>query len=274
MARDGQFRKPRIGVTGSQKGSAFSWCFIWINVLLAGGRAKFLKPSSFVSPEGFDGFVIAGGADVDPALYGETLKAKVRKERRLLQREPVQALAAIFLYWIEVLMSRWRHIGLDPARDEMEFQCLDFAVKNNLPVLGICRGCQLINVYFQGSLFQSIRDFYVETPQIRSYFPRKVIHVEPHTTLGKLLGKREAQVNSLHNQSIRELGKGIKASALETNGIIQAIEHSEHEFLIGVQWHPEFLVMHPQQRKIFAELAASARRRISGLSSSKILRSG
>ncbi|MBC8107379.1 MAG: gamma-glutamyl-gamma-aminobutyrate hydrolase family protein [Anaerolineae bacterium] len=151
--------------------------------------------------------------------------------------------------------------GADAARDELEMRLLDLAVQRRLPILGICRGEQLINVHFGGSLHQDLKSFYVEDPEVRTILPRKRIRVEPNTRLARVIGTQPRTVNALHQQAIATLGRGLIAAARDRNGIIQAIEHESLPFVIGVQWHPEYLPQHKRQRAIFEALVDHARRR-------------
>ena len=138
---------------------------------------------------------------------------------------------------------------------------LDDAVRRGLPVLGICRGQQLLNVYFGGSLHQDLATFYVEDPATRTILPRKRVTLEPGSRLAELLGPDE-RVNALHRQGMNTLGERLRVAARDRNGIVQAIEHESLPFVVGVQWHPEYLPQVPSQRAIFSALVRQARTRI------------
>jgi putative glutamine amidotransferase len=140
----------------------------------------------------------------------------------------------------------------------MEWDLLDTAVKRKIPVLGICRGEQLINVYFGGTLHQSIAGFYLEKPNLRTVRAKKWVKITPGTLLERVLRSDCLRVNSLHKQSIHRLGEGLQIAAQENNGVVQAIEHIDFDFLLGVQWHPEFLPLHRQQRRLFHKFVDAA----------------
>jgi putative glutamine amidotransferase len=140
------------------------------------------------------------------------------------------------------------------ARDELEFNLLNQAVEKGIPVLGICRGAQLINIYFKGSLYEDINKFYFEEPNRHSIFPVKTIFLKEGSKLKEILKLDELKVNALHNQAVKEKGEDIVISAKEPNEIVQGIEHQKQDFIIGVQWHPEYLVNQSRHRRLFKTL--------------------
>ncbi|MEK7356830.1 MAG: gamma-glutamyl-gamma-aminobutyrate hydrolase family protein, partial [Bdellovibrionota bacterium] len=144
------------------------------------------------------------------------------------------------------------------GRDDLEVPLTRSALANGLPILGICRGMQLINVCLGGTLYQEIAEFYEEQPQLTTLLPRKKIEIEPGSRLHEVFGRTMTRVNSLHFQSVKDLGRDLHVSALEPTGVVQAIEHREACFLIGVQWHPEYLALEPRQQRLFRALVAAA----------------
>jgi putative glutamine amidotransferase len=172
-----------------------------------------------------DGVFLAGGVDVEPSAYGE-------------QR------------------GDWCGPS-DAARDAVERILLNWAVAEKKPVLGVCRGVQMINVAFGGSLFQDIAN---EQPQTvkHDYFPQQgfndramlvhAVRTEPGSKLHDLLGD-SITVNSLHHQGIKRLGDGLVATASAPDGVIEGVEGANGQFLVGVQWHPEELVDSDDRRK-------------------------
>ncbi|MGF1671802.1 MAG: gamma-glutamyl-gamma-aminobutyrate hydrolase family protein [Balneolaceae bacterium] len=245
--------KPEIGVTGPDRGGLGAWIFTALSIRLAGGKPKRITPSKKLTINEIDGLILGGGADVSPDRYGEDqIKKEDFKKGGRSFLEWVLTILLFPVYIISRYILSTKTSPVDPERDELEFELLDGAVKQNKPVLGICRGMQLINIYFKGSLHQDIRNFYSETPQVASVFPKKKIAVKSGSQLEKILGTIHCHVNALHNQAIKVAGQGIRPVAREIHtDIIQAIEHDSLPNLIGVQWHPEYLIQIKQQRSIF-----------------------
>lgn len=157
-----------------------------------------------------DGVLLSGGADIDPRRY------------RSLPG-PGQG-------------------GYEPARDGFEDAILGAAVKRGIPVLGICRGLQVINVHFGGTLIADLPPDVGEGHSSYAY-PRNIrthgVNINPDTVLSGLYGER-AVVNSFHHQAVDRLGDGLISTATAPDGIVEALEHEVHDIL-GVQWHPEML---------------------------------
>jgi putative glutamine amidotransferase len=155
-----------------------------------------------------DGLVLSGGIDLNPKLYGE--------ERRPEADEP------------------------NDARDALEMDLLRLAMEQNMAVLAICRGMQLVNVALGGSLHQHIPS--IATHQrydLAKQIPVHSVSVETGTLLAQILGNGEVAVNSRHHQAVAKLGAGLRVSARAEDGLIEGVEHIHHRFLVGVQWHPE-----------------------------------
>jgi len=118
---------------------------------------------------------------------------------------------------------------------------------------------QLMNVHFKGTLHQDIRGFYGEKSQVSSIFPKKRVMIKDRSKLCEILKTDVCNVNALHNQAIDEPGEGLEIVARELNTEVrQAIEHTKMPFVIGVQWHPEYLIQIARQRNIFKELVKAA----------------
>lgn len=207
-----------------------------------------------------DGLMLGGGADIEPKKYGQerNVKAFLAKNKRTIF-EWILSIIFFPLYWLFRYFQHTKKYPVDLERDRLEFGLLEKALEQNKPVLGVCRGMQLINVHFGGSLYQDISGFYAEEPQIATIFPKKRITITPRSKMENLLQTDICNVNGLHNQAINELGKGLKKTAKELNSDVwQALEHTEYPFVIGVQWHPEYLVQIARQRNIFKELVKEA----------------
>jgi len=149
----------------------------------------------------------------------------------------------------------------DAERDALESAVIDDALMRGLPLLGICRGAQLLNVRLGGTLFQELRSRRKNTSNRWTILPLKTLLVEAESCLRELLGGQRVKINSLHNQGIDELGDGLTVSGRDLDGIVQGIEAPGHAYLIGVQWHPEFLIFQARQRRLFKALVETARQR-------------
>lgn len=219
---------PIIAVTGPQRGAwGPRFCVAWA-LRHYGARPLQLRPDARGRLPEFDGLVVTGGHDIDPVLYG--MESEV--------------------------MPRY-----DAERDALEQETINRALAEGRPVLGICRGAQLLNVCRGGSLTQDLRRVRRHTSNRRSLLPLKHLVVEPDTVLRELLARPEARINSLHNQAIDRLGDGLKVSGRDQDGIVQAVEDPDYPFLLGVQWHPEFLLYARSQRRLFRALVAAAQAR-------------
>ncbi|UZJ44300.1 gamma-glutamyl-gamma-aminobutyrate hydrolase family protein [Marinimicrobium sp. C6131] len=218
---------PLVAVTGPERG-AFGPRFLVAQVLrLYGARPIQVRPSDIDALPDFEAVVVTGGHDVQPVLYGA---------------EP------------EV------HPKYDPDRDELEKRVIHKALAEHRPLLGICRGAQLLNVCLGGTLVQDLRLHRRKTSHRRTILPLKTLEVVPETLLLNLLGKHSQRINSLHNQAIDRLGRGLHVSGRDHDGIVQAVEDPSYGFLLGVQWHPEFLLYRRSQRHLFHALIASIKK--------------
>jgi putative glutamine amidotransferase len=183
-----------------------------------------------------DGLLIPGGVDMDPSTYGEA-------------RTPLCGV-------------------LDPARDATELQLTRWSIADGKPVLGLCRGAQVINVAMGGTLYQDIaaelpgadpHDLYPTKGFARTHLAHPV-DLAPGTRLREAFGVPTAPVNSMHHQSVKRLGDGLVVSAIAPDGVIEAVEVADpSKFAVGVQWHPEVFERHePAVRGLFDEFIAVA----------------
>ncbi|MEJ6654894.1 MAG: gamma-glutamyl-gamma-aminobutyrate hydrolase family protein [Pseudomonas sp.] len=227
MAERALSEQPIIAVTGPQRGAFGPRLLVACAIHWYGGKPLQLRPGDPWQQHRYDGVVITGGHDIDPVLY--TAEPEV--------------------------VPRY-----DPERDALETAIIDDALVHRLPLLGICRGAQLLNARRGGNLYQELRSQRRRTSNRRTILPLKTLDIVPGSRLAELLGTERAQINSLHNQAINQLGQQLQVSGRDLDGIIQAIEDPEHPFLIGVQWHPEFLLLVRRQRRLFQALIKAAKK--------------
>lgn len=199
----------------------------------AGGTPILLFPGEGEIPAFVDGILFSGGGDIDPLLFGE---------------EPLKNNGEIC-----------------PLRDIFELQLCQKALDENLPVLGICRGMQLLCVIAGGHILQDIES-QTQSPlkhmqEAPRFYPTHTIDIMEQTLLSSILGEAAVAVNSFHHQAIADPGRGFLVSAKSRDGLIEAMEHKTKDFVLGVQWHPEAMEGKEQQRIFESFVAACERRR-------------
>jgi putative glutamine amidotransferase len=210
----------------------------YIQALLQAGAVPVLVPVSLVGGslvrlmDRLDGILFTGGGDILPERYGSLPYPKVA------------------------------HV--DEDRDQFEIELLTHAVENEIPFLGICRGLQLINVAFGGTLYEDLLDQRPDTVEHdydqkypRSYLAHSV-EITENSKLEHILGLKAVGVNSLHHQGIRRLAPGLVSSARAPDGVLEAIELPDHPFGLAVQWHPEWLLEHACMRSLFQAFVEAA----------------
>jgi putative glutamine amidotransferase len=150
--------------------------------------------------------------------------------------------------------------GVSPERDALEFSLMSFTLAADKPFLAICRGIQVLNVAFGGNLYTHIQD-QLENSLKHDWFPKfprdKIAHsvrLTPGSKLFKIVGADEIQVNSLHHQGIKAVGKGLAAAAFAPDGIVEGLEVEGASFAVGVQWHPECLPEDEFSARLFKAL--------------------
>jgi putative glutamine amidotransferase len=251
-------KHPIIGVTGPKEGGLFAWIMIWLALKRKGAKPLRITPETNIEMLRLHGLVLGGGSDIDPENYGEELL--IIKESVKEQRFKDKLLGAI-LFLIRMIFSvKMSQPEKDVDRDRMEKKLCLYTLEQQLPVLGICRGAQLINVALGGTLHQDTRTFYTETPHIKSILPSKKVYLTKKSKLRKIFNVDTCLVNSLHHQAVNILGPDLIISAKEDNKIIQAIEHTKHPFMIGVQWHPEYLPHIRLQQRLFKSLVEASKK--------------
>lgn len=210
--------RPRVGVTGNDRRWAPAWWCTRLALFLAGATAERITVRHLPSGEPLDALIIGGGSDVGPEHYGGEIDARVK---------------------------------LDPDRDKLEMEWIRRALDERIPLLGICRGAQLINVVLGGNLHQDIRPLRKRTYNRPGLLPTKQVRVDARSQLAKICGKTALRVNSLHHQAVSCVGQGLSVVARDLDDITQAIESSSGQSILGVQWHPEYLAYLPSQFALF-----------------------
>lgn len=252
--------RPLIGITGPDHGGLAAWWFARFAVWRAGGRSRRITPQRPCSINDLNGLILGGGADVAPDLYGATLLRP--EEMTVGEHGWIRRGIALLAFPLMLLLRRiltTRNPGLSKDRDQLEQKLLQDALAGNVPILGICRGAQLLNVTTGGTLHQHLAGFYQESPNIRSLLPRKIITIEPDSRLADILRCATCRINALHDQAINQPGAAVRIVATESNGVTQAIEFTDKKFALGVQWHPEYLPHHRRQQRLFKALVHAAR---------------
>lgn len=220
----GLSRKIIVGVTGPSKKFSPSWISIK-NILIFEGMSPVRISTHKREPHrDLDALILSGGDDIHPMSFSD------------LSADPKQQ--------------------YDQKRDQLEIEYASVALNRNIPVLGICRGYQLLNLLGGGTLYKDISEISnIEVPK-RTLFPCRSINIYPKSKLESLVGKRSMRVNSLHHQAIKNLSKNYRVSSKDSKGLIQSIEHKSAK-VIGVQWHPEYLFYLSSNRSIFKWLKNS-----------------
>lgn len=220
-------KKPLIGVTTSVSGGGVMWHCMRLGIFLAGGRAMRITAQSPNLYEQCAGYLISGGVDIDPACYGQKNIASFKTE---------------------------------PERDSIEELVILHALERKKPLMGVCRGAQMINVVMGGTLHQNVQDIYPDflpsTTVVQKVFSRRPVDIGEDGKLASIFGgATRIHVNSIHHQAINTLGYGLTVTARDRHGIIQAIESLDSkQSILGIQWHPEFMLYRWGQRQLFRQM--------------------
>lgn len=252
MSKMNTNEKPQIVVTGPDSSGTTAWLFTSLSIRLAGGVPVRVTPSTFDHSLEYDGYVIGGGSDIHPENRTQSPLPKVNRSIWLKIKES-------FMYPMEFL-SRFTKGSFDKARDDMEIAFIDYAIENDKPILGICRGHQLLNAALGGSMYTSTLPLLKDKPRIRSPFPRKdVIYVKDDSLIAEIAGDDPIHVNAIHSQAVAEPADELEITAKEKAGLNQVLESANSDKVLGVQWHPEYLVYMKTHRNIFRWLVEEAR---------------
>lgn len=184
-----------------------------------------------------DGVLFSGGDDVDPSTYGEE--------------------------------QIWGCGDVVPLRDDFEIQLLRTLVEKypEKPILGICRGAQVLNVGMGGTLYQDLRsqkDGCIRHQQQQSsHYASHKVTVEDGSLLHRIYGSTSVKVNSFHHQAVKDLAPGMQLTALASDGVVEGFEKPDHPYFVAVQWHPERLVEgphHPEHKPLFKSFVDACRK--------------
>jgi putative glutamine amidotransferase len=225
--------RPLIGITKPFHSKNIAYDLTKLGVWLAGGRSVKLTAHEPHYDMPIDGLILGGGKDVHPSLYeGEEPKLDY---------------------------------PYDHARDAMEIRWLTRAEEEGLPVLGICRGAQLMNIVRGGALHMDVSKAHekAEYPSgiwARIFYRKKMILLKD-SLIHRILRCDDSMVNSMHTQSVDRLGKGLIITAREENDVVQCIEDPAQDYVLGVQFHPEYLIYSRKFRRLFRCLIEVALKR-------------
>ena len=238
MVSNASDRRPRIGITtyleptiwGVWERDASLLPRVYLDSVVAAGGVPLLLPPVGTDPsvlEILDGLVIAGGCDVDPGSYDAAPHPETVDTR--------------------------------PGRDEHEAILIRAALDQDLPLLAICRGLQMLNVTLGGTLQQHLPDAVAHDEHRPSpaVFGRTDVKIEPDSLTSKLFGERTT-VHCYHHQAVDVVATDLRVTARAGDGTVEAAEVAGHDFALGVQWHPE---ENPDDLRLFTALVAAATRR-------------
>ncbi len=219
----------------------------YLSAVIAAGGIPVLLPLGldearlFCALDCADGLLLAGGVDIAPALFGEDPHPKLGQ--------------------------------VDTERDAAEMALAKRALETGMPLLAICRGIQVLNVAAGGTLYQDIASQFPDALKHDCFYPAyprdhiaHTVVIAPDTRLASIVGRdaippNSVPVNSLHHQSIKGVGQGLRTVAVAPDYIVEAVEGTDSAWVVGVQWHPEELVAdRPDMRRLFRAFVEAASR--------------
>ena len=240
-------RRPIIGISSSvivdEAGSfaGYKRAYVhkdYVDAVIRAGGVPLIIPFStdkeviISQAQLIDGLILSGGHDINPYNYGQ---------------EPSQKIGETF-----------------PERDTYEMILLEESKKRNIPILGICRGFQLINVAAGGTLYQDLslipgnilKHNQVSNPTLKTH----KVEIKENSVISSIFGK-ETMVNSFHHQVIDKVANDFIVVAKASDGVVEAIEHKTYKFLVAVQWHPEMLAVNCEKaRELFSKFVEEAKK--------------
>jgi len=233
-----KFHPPLIGVTTSIHSTTNDYCLRheYISAIrLAGGLPMLIPPgepnlNSIL--EWVDGILLTGGGDLDPKTYNGADHPAIYDVNR--------------------------------ERDRFELSLAKFALESDTPILGICRGLEILVVASGGKLVSHLPDEYGEKimhRQPQSCPAEHNVHIIPGTHLAQIMGAGETKVVSWHHQAAGNIPNGWRLAATAADGVIEALEHEDHPWAFAIQWHPEISLNDSRQQRIFRTFVHTAQQR-------------
>tara|TARA_R110002110_G_scaffold383245_4_gene594644 strand:- start:5129 stop:5827 length:699 start_codon:yes stop_codon:yes gene_type:complete len=221
-------KQPIIGVTRSASRDYAMYFAIKMAMWLEGCQVVLITAKTTPQDLALDGLILSGGVDI---LLGHDSSHK----------------KANYPY--------------EPERDTLEYMQLKRAEEMRIPVLGICRGAQIINIHRGGTLHYDVAKAYEKAQYpsslLAKLFYRKRMHTDNESLIDNIIGDNIVKINSIHTQAIDKLGTGLRITAKESNGVVQVIEDPSFDFYLGLQFHPELLLYHRYFRQIFSAFKKS-----------------
>lgn len=217
-----QRQQPIIGITANvSDGNVSLLPGYYKSIIKAGGIPMVIPPSDDMSIiagllDSVDGILLSGGADINPLFMGE---------------EPVNELH-----------------NINPYRDRQELLIVKMAANRQIPIFGICRGLQVMNVALGGTIYQDIYSqidgkLIKHSQDLDRAYASHLVNLEEDSMLSQIINATTLPVNSFHHQAIKDVAPGFKVCAIASDGVIEAIESTEYKSMIGVQWHPECFIL-------------------------------
>lgn len=233
-----KFHPPLIGITSSIQRQTNSFCLRreYVEAVRVAGGLPMLLPPGEPNPasilEWVDGILFAGGGDIDPAIYNGASHPTI--------------------------------YNVDSERDRFELTLAELALETDIPILGICRGLEILVVVSGGKLVTHLPDEFGETiihRKEQSCPSEHSVQIASGTRLANIIGASEANIVSWHHQAASTIPENWRLAAQTSDGVIEALEHEYHPWAFALQWHPELSLNDPRQQRIFRSFVAAAQQR-------------